>query len=186
MAYTDQRKLISHCILRKRKAQDALFENYKRMVMGVCIRYAKNDDDVDDIFQESFIKVFQNLKKLREIEALGSWIRKTTVRTAINFNVKYRSKIEEPIEHELYMEDNNHAKILNRLSNEELIKCINSMPDGYREVFNMYVVDGFKHREIADLLMISENTSKSQLRCAKIHLRETLKKMGIVKYERAV
>ena len=186
MGDLNREKLIKQCILGNRKAQDLLYESHKSMVMGICIRYAKKRDDVDDMFQESFTRVFQYLEKIQDYNALASWIKRTTIHTAINFNAKYRRINESELIPELYVESLHYEHVISKMSNEELIRFINMMPDGCREVFNMYVIDGYKHREIAEMLGISESTSKSQLRNARLHLRENLKKIGIVRYEKAV
>lgn len=168
------------------KAQSTFYELYKSKMMGICLRYAKNNEDAEDIFQEAFIKIFENLKYLKNPEALESWVRQTVVRTSINF---YHRNIKDKYHHnieEFELQNENYQGIISTISNEELIRCINSLPDGYRMVFNLYVIDGYNHREIAEMLDITVNTSKSQLRSAKLKLKSMLDKIGIKRYEKII
>lgn len=183
---TNKTQLIKNCIKGHNKAQNAFYELYKSKMMGICLRYAKNKEDAEDIFQESIIRIFKNLKYLKNAEALESWIRQTVIRTSINFyhrNIK--DKYHQDIE-TLNLQNENYQKIISGISNQELIHCINALPDGYRMVFNLHTVDGYNHKEIAEMLGISINTSKSQLRSAKLKLKVMLDKIGIKRYERII
>jgi len=153
--------------------------------MGICLRYAKDYDDAKDIFQDTFIKIFKQLHTLKSIDALDYWIKSITVRTAINFYYQKLNKLNNTSDNNQNVEpvSDDYLKIMDQLNNEALVKLINHMPDGYRIVFNMYVIEGYKHKEIADILDISINTSKTQLRDAKTYLKNQLKNLGIVSYE---
>ncbi len=176
-------ELILACQRNDRKAQTAFYNMYKGKMMGICRRYARTKVEAEDIFQEAFIKIFNNVATLEKPEAVGAWVRKTVIHTAINYyyaNVKFQNQID----YETVTESNqSYENILASLSTEELLKLIHQLPDGYRMVFNLYVIDGYNHLEIGEILGISENTSKSQLSRAKELLRKQLKKLGMTSYE---
>lgn len=165
-----------------RKAQNELFGHYSSLVMAVSRRYGKDLRTAEDVFQECFIQIFKSLvKSNQKIDNLDSWI----YRIAINTNIThyYRSKdlvYEELDDQELY---DHHKSIIDKLSGEELLAIVNKLPDGYRVVFNLYFIDGYKHAEIAKMLDISESTSRSQLTRAKDYLKRELESQGINRYE---
>lgn len=143
---------------------------------GICLRFARNQMEAEDVMQEGFIKVFRYLKDYRNDGSLEGWIRRTMVNTAINFykkKIKYQKDVSldqgEPISVE-------EESAIDRLSTQELLEMIRELPDGYRMVFNLNVIEGYTHKEIGDMLNISENTSKSQLSRARGVLQEKLKK----------
>lgn len=153
-------------------------------MMGICRRYAKNTAEAEDILQESFIKIFRSIADMRNPEALGGWLRKVVTNTALNY---YRSQLHYPqtIDYEDILHTNDdYLQLLAHLSNEEIVKLINLLPDGYRMVFNLYIIDGYDHSEIAQMLGISENTSRSQLFKAREALKKKLNELGIVNYEK--
>ena len=153
--------------------------------MGICQRYARESAEAEDIFHEALVKVFEKITSLKDPQALSGWVRQVVINTAIN---QYRTNLKFQ-QHDDYtlLEDSNedHLLILDKLSNDELVKQINAMPQGYRLVFNLYVVDGYTHPQIADMLDISVGTSKSQLHAAKKMLRFNLKRVGVHRYERS-
>lgn len=136
------------------------------------MRFAKSQMEADDFLQEGFIKVFTNLKSFRQEGSLEGWIRRTIVNTAINL-LKKNSKYLKDIEIEKAdLIPQNEAGPVENLGVNELLELIAQLPTGYRMVFNLNVIEGYTHREISELLDISENTSKSQLSRA----RNTLQK----------
>ena len=166
------------------KSQRDLYDEFKTKVMGFCRRYSKNREEAEDVFQEAFIRVFQNIGQLRDVDHLEQWINKTAVNTAINYYHKNK-RHQHAEEHNGYHKSNNdYELILSHFSDVQLIGTINDLPDGYRMVFNLYEVEGYSHAEIAELLCISEVTSRSQLNRAKQTLKIKLKAFGILKYER--
>ncbi|MEL6538301.1 MAG: sigma-70 family RNA polymerase sigma factor [Bacteroidota bacterium] len=182
----DYGKLVKGCVKQRPKAQRRLFEMFEGMVMGVCLRYSGTRAEAEDVLQEVFIKVFKNLDTLSDPQALPRWVHQTAVRTAINghhrdkkhrYHLEVSHAEEEPAPYE---------DALDRLSNAQLIELIDQLPDGYRVVFNLAVVDGFSHREIAETLGISEATSRSQLVRAKQHLQRSLRHLGITRYEKSI
>ncbi len=146
------------------------------------MRYARDQSQAEDIFQEAFIKVYQNLSELQEPNALPGWVKKIAVNTALNY-IRPRVDRTDPINDQTDADDQEYHRLIDHLTNEQLVSIINEMPEGYRFVFNMSVIDGYNHREISDHLGIAESTSRSQLTAAKKLLRQRLKKLGINRYE---
>ncbi len=176
----DNKEIIRRCLKNNRKGQEALYEKYRKQCFGICLRYARCEDDANDIFQEAFIKVFKNLNSLKAPEALFGWIKSIIVRTALRY---YPSTFTDSLDSmELEVIGDDAEKLISNIDVNELLKYINKLPDGYRKVFNLYVIDGYKHREIAEVLGISENTSKSQYHDAKSYLKKELLKIGISKH----
>ncbi len=179
---TELAVLIEKCLKRRRKYQEELYGRFSGMVMGICMRYAQDRSQAEDIFQEAFIKVYERLGELKEPEALPGWIRKVAVYTALNY-IRPRVVDAETIAGHMDADDQEYHRLLDKLSNDQLVIMINELPEGYRFVFNMSVIDGYSHREIANQLGIAESTSRSQLTAAKKLLRDRLKKLGIDRYE---
>ena len=183
----DYARLLNKCQKKDRQAQKALYNLFKDKMMGICLRYAARKEEAEDIFQEAFIKVFKNISNVREPEKLEVWIRRIIINTAINhYHSPHNSRVIKSIDGESEKEPNQDFEdTFDKISNEQLRALINELPNGYRIVFNLYVVDGYTHPEIAEMLQISVGTSKSQLSDAKSSLREKLKTLGIDRYERA-
>ncbi|MFD2519867.1 RNA polymerase sigma factor [Emticicia soli] len=171
------------CLKNDRKAQATFYQRYKSRFFGVCWRYANNKEDAEDIFQEALIKVFKHIKEVRDAKDLSAWVRRIIVNTAINH---YRKKVTfddvENLSDEVLLPFDTHDEILNQLTSKELMEVLNTvlaeLPNGARIVFNMYVMEGYTHPEIAAQLQIAEGTSKSQLFFAKKYIQEKLKKKG--------
>ena len=180
----NEQELVKACQNNDRKAQTAFYNLYKGKLMGICRRYTRTPDEAEDIYQEAFVKIFKNIHSLEKAGAVGAWVRKTVIHTAINYyhaNLKFQNNTDYD---NILLSNDDYPNVLAGLSNEELLALINQLPDGYRMVFNLYVIDGYSHAEIGELLGVSENTSKSQLSRAKEMLRKQLKPMGIISYER--
>lgn len=169
-----EEELINRCLQNDAKAQEQFYKRFAPKMYGVCLRFAKSQMEADDILQEGFIKVFINLKSYRNEGSLEGWIRRTIVNTAINLfkkNAKHQNDID--IEKTNAASQLNYsARAIDNLNMEELLKLISKLPAGYKMVFNLNVIEGYTHKEIGELLQISENTSKSQLSRA----RQTLQK----------
>ena len=174
-------QLLQGCQKNDRKAQNELFRRYKTLVMSICRRYNYHSESCNDTFQDCFVEIFKSLKGRQEIRNLEAWI----VRICININARSYYKESRATHGELKDEhlDEGHLDILDSLSGEEVMACIHQLPDGFRVVFNLYFIEGYKHTEIAQLLDISESTSRSQLARAKSWLKKELESLGIYKYE---
>jgi RNA polymerase sigma-70 factor (ECF subfamily) len=179
-------ELVEGCQAQQTDAQKELYRLYGSKVMGVCVRYSDSKEDAKDIFQESFIKIYRSIHKLKNVELLGAWMKKIAVNTAINYFHKLRKNAEiwsneEEIE---ASQNDDYQKIMANLSKQDLVKLINELAPGYRMVFNLYVVEGYSHKEIADLLNTSETNSKNQLMKAKRTLQKKLIELNLYeKYE---
>jgi RNA polymerase sigma factor (sigma-70 family) len=171
--YSDK-ELIEKCLERDPRAQEFLYKRFSRRMYGVCLRFARNTLEADDILQEGFIKVFSYLKDFRQEGSLEGWIRRTIVNTAINYynskqNEWHETSIDKAVTYHSDTED-----ILQKIAAGDLLNLIQELPEGYRMVFNLYVIEGYNHQEIGEMLKISENTSKSQLSRARMALQERL------------
>jgi len=170
-----EQEIIEGCIRHERKAQRILYDKYSRLLLGICLRYAKNKEDAEDILQDSFLKIFKNIKNFSGIGAFGGWLKRITVNTAITHyhkHLKFRYHIE--IEDYLYIETKTCGFEEDFYTSEEIHLALNELPSGYKMVFNLYAIDGYVHKEIAKMLKISVNTSKSQYSRAKGVLRKKL------------
>lgn len=168
--------IIEGCREWKRGSQEALYREFFGYAMSICLRYAQNRAEAIEILNDGFLKVFQHIASFDTNRSFKSWLAKIIVNTAIDF-LRSKSKIAftDNIEHiyDLGMED----KTLDKISYEELLKHIQTLPPAYRTVFNLYVMEGYHHQEIAAMLAISEGTSKSNLFKAKKILREKILKI---------
>jgi len=175
-------QIIDGCAKHDRKAQQVLYDKYSRFLLGVCLRYASDKAEAEDILQDSFLKIFFNIKDYSGTGSFIGWLRKVVVNTAITHyhkNLKYRYHVE--IEEYVSVETGVMSFEEDFYTSDELYKVLNELPTGYRMVFNLYAVEGFKHKEIAEILGIDTNTSKSQYSRAKAVLRDKLEKLGKLK-----
>jgi RNA polymerase sigma factor (sigma-70 family) len=178
----DDFQIIEGCAKHDRNAQKMLYDRYSRFLLGICMRYAEDKAEAEDILQDSFLKIFFNIKDFTGSGSFAGWLRKITVNTAITHyhkNLKHRYHID--IEEYISVETGTESFEESFFSAEDLYKVLNELPAGYRMVFNLYAVEGYKHREIADMLGIDTNTSKSQYSRARAVLREKLEELGKLK-----
>jgi RNA polymerase sigma-70 factor (ECF subfamily) len=175
----DEQQILLGCLKNDRKAQRALYEEYKVQMFRLCLRYARDRQEAEDLLQEGFIAVFRDLKNYKGSGALGGWIRKVMVNNALQHirKTKHHFQSIDNVQLSEYEEINIEEEDQSRV--KELTKHLQSLPDGYRTVFNLYVIEGYTHKEIAKVLSISESTSKSQLFKAKGMLRKMLEKSMI-------
>lgn len=145
------------------------------MMKGVCLRYAINHEEAEDLLQDSFIKVFNNLNKYEGKGAFGGWIRRITVNTALgHIRKKKLITIDNDLNEIEHIHQNNDDSAIEQLEVEALFKKIQQLATGYRTVFNLYVIEGYTHKEIGELLNINEGTSKSQLSKARFYLKKMI------------
>lgn len=171
-------QIIERCKAGKQDAFRELYNLYASSMLGVCFRYSKSRDDAEDILQEGFIKVFQKINDFKGTGVFEGWLRRIMVNTAINHykaNLKYNYHDEIKDDMNAY-EDSSVGSVFleEKVPQKQIFKMIKELPDGYRMIFNMYVLDGLTHKEIAEELKISENTSKSQLSKARKTLRNKI------------
>lgn len=165
--------LIKECIAGNRKMQELLYNRYSAKMYAVCLRYSGNSEDAQDLLQEGFVKIFLNLNKYRGEGSFEGWIRRIFVNTAIEY-FRRQHKITPVSETQENTFEDKDWNTLNIMGERDIINIVQRLSPGYRQVFNMYVIEGYSHKEIADILGISEGTSKSQLARAKILLKKII------------
>jgi len=170
-----ERDFLAACMRNERWAQKQLYEMHYSQMMGVCLRYAKNEHDALDILQEGFIKVFRNIAKYQPGTTLAAWIRRIMVNTAIDF---YRKNIRRRTEDldTAYDLKSTDADAISQCTEKEILEAVQQLTPAYRVVFNLYAIEGYSHKEIAELMEITESTSRSNLVKSRMKLREILKK----------
>jgi RNA polymerase sigma factor (sigma-70 family) len=158
--------LIKGCLDKNRKMQEMLYHRFSSKMYAVCLRYCKDNEDAQDLLQDGFVKIFKNLEKFRGEGSFEGWIRRIFVNTSIEHfrkSIKHNTVSDTQ---EIIIEDTSW-NALDNLAEKDIIKMIQQLSPGYRQVFNMYVIEGYSHKDIGDILGISEGTSKSQLARAK-------------------
>jgi RNA polymerase sigma factor (sigma-70 family) len=173
--------LITACIRKERKAQYELYKQTYRYLMSICIRYSKSYEDAQEALNMGFLKILNNLEKYHSPVPFKSWIRKVMVNTLID---EYR-KEKKHAENLKFVEDFEELPVsaafneaISKMDVEEIHKLIQQLPPMSQKVFNLYVVDGFEHKEIASMLGISEGTSKWHLHSSREQLKVMLNKMA--------
>jgi RNA polymerase sigma factor (sigma-70 family) len=174
MAMTEK-ELVKACVDGNMAAQKSLFDKYSRVMMGMCLRYASCREEAEDLAQDGWIKVFERLVSFRFEGSLEGWIKRIMVNTSLDF-LRRKKQLTQPIDDSPEGQESMHteAEAFGRMSAKELIAMIQQLPPGYRSVFNLYAIEGYTHREIGQLLNISESTSKSQYVRAKASLQKML------------
>lgn len=171
--------MIDGCRANDRKVQRAVYEHFSPLMSAVARRYCRRDADADDVLVAAFFRVFDKIDSFSENGSFEGWIRRIVVNEALML-LRKKHALKQPSE--LTEVDPSSfaipASAADRLAEQDILDLLDTMPTGYRTVFNLYVIEGYKHREIAEQLGISINTSKSQLILAKKRLREQLVKMG--------
>jgi RNA polymerase sigma factor (sigma-70 family) len=177
--------LIKKCIKGNAKAQKELYDNYSPKMFGICLRYARDYQNAEDLLQEGFIKVFRYLKDFRGTGSFEGWMRRIFVNVSIEQYRKasYLYPVGDYIEYETRAVYNT---ALDELSVQDIMGFVNELADGYKVVFNLYAIEGYTHKEIGEMLNISEGTSKSQLARARGILQKKVTKYYIKPYEAIV
>lgn len=168
---SSEQHLIQALVHRERWAQQHLYEAYYGKMMGVCLRYAGSKDEALDLLHEGFIKVFNNIGKYKPGTSLPAWMRTIIVNTCIDY---YRRSIRRRTEDlgSVHHLSNDEPDVLSNLTEKEILDAVQELSPAYRAVFNLYVVEGYSHKEIADALDITESTSRSNLVKARIKLQD--------------
>ena len=155
--------------------QQELYQRFSSKMFGVCLRYAGNTEEAEDILQEGFVKVFRKIGSFRSEGSFEGWVRRIFVNTAIE-HFRRKTYLQPVTEREEETIEGNYLSVLDSLAERDIIQLVQQLSPGYRTVFNMYVIEGYTHKQIADALGISEGTSKSQLSRAKIILQDMVRK----------
>jgi len=157
-----EEQVINGCIMGDRKMQQLLYQRFAKQMFGVCLRYAKDDHGAEDILQDGFVKVFRYIGNFRKEGSFEGWVRRIFINTSIEY---LRKQVN------LYAIENDEGKTLDvqdesvfdGLEVSDIMQMVQSLSPGYRTVFNLYAIEGYSHKEIAEMMQISEGTSKSQL-----------------------
>jgi RNA polymerase sigma-70 factor (ECF subfamily) len=174
-----EKELIQLAIKNDRQAQQQIYSQFSAKMLGVCRQYVKDIHQAEDVLLTAFMKVFTNLKNFQHNGSFDGWIRKIMVNECISF-IRVQKKIKY-IEDEAYFEES-FNNIESQFVIDDIQFLIDGLPDGYKMVFNLYAIEGFKHQEIASLLGISEGTSKSQLSHARKMLQGQINKLKNYEY----
>ncbi len=173
----DEKEILEKCRKNDRIGQKALFDKYAPRMMSVCIRYTNSSDDAKDVLQEGFIKVFEKIEMYSGSGSLEGWIRKIMVNTALDRIRKYKHEQSKSSIDDVSFMLGKAESTTSKLAAKDLMALVNSLPGGYKTVFNLFAVEGYTHAEIGEMLNISENTSKSQYSRARAHLQKMLEQI---------
>lgn len=172
----DEKELVEGCLQGRRESQQQFYRKYASKMFGVCLGYAKDRDEAKDILQEGFIKVFTSLSKFKMEGSLEGWVRRIVVNTAVDY---YRKALKE---RDFINIDQAHGlpaevSVLQKMEAKEILKLIDKLPEGAKIIFNLYVVEGYSHNEIGEMLGINPGTSKSQFARARTLLQGWIGKL---------
>jgi len=174
-------EIIAGCINGNRNSQKLLYDRYCSTMYAICIRYTHQRDNALDVLQDGFVKVFSKLQSYKGKGSFEGWLKKIFIHTAIDYYHKVKVIAEyfpDAEISEIIFTDS--IDIIGKMSEKELLKLISELPDGYRMVFNLYVIEGFDHEEIGKMLGITSSTSRSQLVKARKYLQEKIKAKKII------
>lgn len=172
--YNSEEEIIEGCIKNKRKAQKRLYEKYYRRMLGICLRYCSDTDEAEHVMLSGFMSIFSKINSFQRKGSFEGWMKRIMVNTAIDAfrkNKKYKYHLDVvDLENELQTEGNFPENI----SINEILSIVQQLPPGYRIVFNLFAIEGYEHKEIAEMLGVSVNTSKTQLFKARKMLQKIL------------
>jgi RNA polymerase sigma factor (sigma-70 family) len=172
-ALMTEEELIYGCIREDRTCQQKLYKTYAGKMLVVCMRYCRSRQEAEDILQDGFIRVFDNIKKFTFSGSFEGWVRRIMINCALR-NYRKSSYQKEQIGIADDYDIPTDATVYDKLSEMELLELISELPEGYKMVFNLYAIEGYSHKEIADTMGINEGTSRSQLNKARKHLQKRL------------
>jgi RNA polymerase sigma factor (sigma-70 family) len=160
---SDENQLIAGCKEGKAWAQKEIFERYASVMLSVCVRYVTDRETARDLLQEGFIKLYTKIDTYSGTGSFEGWIRRIFATTALEY-LRQNNALNQSVDIEQYSNliTDTDPTILDNISANDLMECIARLPDGYRTVFNLYAIEGYSHAEIAEMLTISESTSRSQ------------------------
>jgi len=170
---SNETELIKGCMRRERNAQKRLYDLFSPVMYPICCRYVKNSVEAEDVLVMAFTKILNKIDQYKGEGSLEGWMKRIVINEALAHLRNQRSMVVvTDLEEGEFIADDDSG--YTRLEEEELIDLISRLPSGYRSVFNLYAIDGYSHKEIAEKLSISENTSKSQLSRARVFLQKLL------------
>ncbi|MCK5371206.1 MAG: RNA polymerase sigma factor [Cyclobacteriaceae bacterium] len=168
-------KIIDRCIKGDQKAYFEIYKLYSKAMFNICCRIIGNQDEAEDVLQEAFVNAFQNIKSYQGKASFGAWLKKIVVNKAISHLRKHQMEMVE-LEDRFELKNDEEVNDIDLVMKVETIReAIQKLPNGFRVVFSLYLLEGYDHKEISEILEISESTSKSQYNRAKKKLREIIK-----------
>jgi RNA polymerase sigma-70 factor (ECF subfamily) len=166
--------LIKACVSKNPRAQRILYDRYSAKLMTVCRRYCSSTEEAEDAFQEGFVKIFNKISEYKYEGSFDGWLRKVMVNTVIDMMRRNKKHAyHEDVTDLPNIVANAHSP-LDAMSANELMELLKTLPDGYRTVFNLFAIEGYSHKEIAEMLGIGESTSKSQFLRARAYIQKKL------------
>ena len=170
-------ELLNRCVLGERKAQEMLYKQFASKMLGICTRYATDRMEAEDMLQNGFIKVFKNLKDYRGEGSFEGWMRRIMVHCSIEYYRKHHKMLQIADVSDRCNEPSVNPTVIDNMDVNDLLGLIQQLSPGYRMVFNLYAIEGYSHKEIAEIVGITEGASKSQLSRARAILKEQVIKM---------
>jgi RNA polymerase sigma-70 factor (ECF subfamily) len=171
-------EIIQGCINKVKQYEDILYAHFAPITYAICLRYASNSDDAKDIFQEAFVKVYTQIQNYSKQGSFEGWVKRIFINTAIDYCRKNKSNLFTPLQQKQELpNEENEGDIQIDIPKEKLLQLIRDLPDGYRLVFNLYAIEKYSHKQIAETLNIEEGTSKSQLFKARKMLQKEIIKL---------
>jgi len=172
----EEKELVEQAVSGSRKHQEQLYRLYADEMFNVCLMYSDSEEDACDILQDAYIRVFRYLNTFQFESSLKTWIRRIIINTSIN-HYRKRKKDKEFSQPLTDKDDFAINDVFDNINANEIVHLVNELPEGARMVLKLYAIEGYKHKEIADMMQITEGTSKSQLNRAKTLLKETVEKL---------
>ena len=169
-----EKELIKACKKGKREAQELLYRRYSAKLFGVCLRYASSYQEAEDFLQEGFIRIYKKMYKYQPTGSFAGWLHRLMINVALEHIRRNKKRKNQTTLDQAFHVAEESADIFSSFGTKDIMRMVQQLPAGYRAVFNLYVVEGYSHKEISELLGMSESTSKSQLSRAKATLRKLL------------
>lgn len=179
-----ERQIIDGCLSGDSSARRELYERYSKLMYGVCCRYIKDREMARDLLHDGFITIFTKISEYRGEGSFEGWCRRIFVTTALGYLRKKNPLNESDDLQTQYALSGNESSAIEKMSADELLSTIGKLPEGYRTILNLYAVDGYSHKEVAEIMGISENTSRSQYSRARAKLADMLANKELIKTTR--
>ena len=174
--YTTEKQLVKALQQADGRAHKVVYDRYASRMLAVCVRYISNKADAEEVMIDGFMRVFDKISQFREEGSFEGWMRRIMVTESLMFLRRTKSWRQE-VSIEGIVTEVDYQWADDQLSTDELLRLISQLPDGYRTIFNLYAIEGYSHAEIAEMLGVTEGTSKSQLSRARALLQQGVKKL---------
>jgi RNA polymerase sigma-70 factor (ECF subfamily) len=171
-----EQEIIKGCIGGDSKAQKRLYDQYSKIMFGICLRYSNSYDDAKDILQDGFIKIFGKIGQFSFSGSFEGWMKRIFINTALE-HYRTNKNYQNQTDVEFANDNPHHDYTIEKITQKEIMTILNKMSPGYRSVLNLFIIEGYSHAEIGEMMGISEGTSKSQLSRARVILQQEILKM---------